>query len=90
MPIGATRALLSAALSGELVGVEYRTDELFGFEIPVNVPGVEAKLLDPRATWRDPAAYDRQAKELAQLFRANFEKFTADASPEVAAAGPRV
>ena len=90
MPIGATRALLHAALAGDLDHVDYRADELFGFEIPVKVPGVDAKLLDPRATWRDPAAYDRQAKELAELFRANFEKFTADASPEVAAAGPRV
>jgi phosphoenolpyruvate carboxykinase (ATP) len=90
MPIGATRALLHAALAGDLDHVDYRTDELFGFEIPVKVPGVDANLLDPRATWRDPAAYDQQAKELAELFRANFEKFTAGASPEVAAAGPRV
>ena len=90
MPIGATRALLHAALAGALDHVDYRTDEVFGFEIPAKVPGVDAKLLDPRATWRDPAAYDRQAKELAELFRANFGKFTADASPEVAAAGPRV
>src|SRR3954471_9443371 len=51
MPIAATRALLRAALSGELKKVDYRTDELFGFEVPVEVPGVDSKLLDPRSTW---------------------------------------
>jgi len=89
MPIQATRALLTAALAGELNRVEYRTDELFGFEVPVEVPVVETKLLDPRSTWRDPEAYDVKARELASMFRKNFEKF-ADADPEVAAAGPRV
>src|SRR5207237_2204265 len=59
MPIAATRALLDAALSGGLEGVGYRTDELFGFEVPVEVPGVDSTLLDPRSTWRDPEAYDR-------------------------------
>src|SRR5205085_8061418 len=52
MPIQATPALLAAALSGELDEGEYRTDPVFGFEVPVEVPGVEAKLLDPRSTWR--------------------------------------
>ena len=54
MPIKATRALLRAALSGELAGVEYRTDDLFGFEVPVSVPGVDSSLLNPRLTWADP------------------------------------
>jgi phosphoenolpyruvate carboxykinase (ATP) len=90
MPIAATRALLHAALSGELDHIGYRTDELFGFDVPAKVPGVDSKLLDPRSTWRDPAAYDRRAKELAQMFTTNFEKFAADTSPDVAAAAPRV
>jgi phosphoenolpyruvate carboxykinase (ATP) len=88
MPIGATRAMLRAALSGALDGAEYRADALFGFEVPVEVPGVDSKLLDPRSTWRDPEAYDRKARELARMFRDNFAKFEADES--VAAAGPRV
>ena len=54
MPIEATRAMLHAALSGELDGAEYRTDELFGFDVPVAVPGVDSSLLDPRSTWADP------------------------------------
>jgi phosphoenolpyruvate carboxykinase (ATP) len=90
MPIEATRALLRAALTGELDAVEYREDPLFGFEVPVAVPGVEGRLLDPRSTWRDPEAYDRRARDLARMFRDNFAKFEDASSPEVAAAGPRV
>ena len=86
----ATRALLHAALSGELDGVEYRVDDVFGFEVPVAVPGVEPSLLDPRSTWRDPAAYDAKARELAALFRENFERSSPRTpAPRVAAAGPR-
>jgi phosphoenolpyruvate carboxykinase (ATP) len=90
MPIAATRTMLSAALSGELDGVEYRTDELFGFEVPVSVPGVDSSLLDPRSTWRDPTAYDERARELAQMFRDNFATFADEAGEAVTAAGPRV
>jgi phosphoenolpyruvate carboxykinase (ATP) len=88
MPIQATRALLHAALDGRLDEVSYRVDPVFGFEVPVSVPGVEDELLDPRSTWRDPAAYDARAAELAQMFRANFEQFEGS-DPVAAAAGPR-
>jgi phosphoenolpyruvate carboxykinase (ATP) len=88
MPIQATRRLLAAALSGELDGVEYRNDPVFGFEVPREVPGVETALLDPRGTWRDPSAYDAKAAYLARRFGENFEQF-ADIGPSVAAAGPR-
>jgi phosphoenolpyruvate carboxykinase (ATP) len=88
MPIKATRALLDAALSGELAGVEYRTDRVFGFEVPGAVPGVQTSLLSPRLTWADPSAYDVKAQELAAMFRRNFERF-ADVVPELVAAGPR-
>ena len=90
MPIQATRTMLRAALSGALDGVELRTDELFGFEVPTAVPGVDAKLLDPRATWRDPEEYDRKARQLAQLFADNFAKRFADVGENVQAAGPRL
>jgi phosphoenolpyruvate carboxykinase (ATP) len=90
MPIKATRALLKAALSGELDGMEYRTDGLFGFDVPIAVPGVDSTLLDPRSTWMDPEAYDRKARELARMFRVNFEQFAEDAGEAVAQAGPRV
>jgi len=89
MPIQATRALLHAALDGRLEHAEDRVDEVFGFEVPIAVPGVDQALLDPRSTWRDAAAYDAKARELAAMFHANFEKFE-HVEPEVAAAGPLV
>ena len=69
MPIKATRALLKAALSGELDGVEYRTDELFGFEVPVAVPGVDSKLLDPASTWADRRLRPRGSRARADVPR---------------------
>jgi phosphoenolpyruvate carboxykinase (ATP) len=89
MPIKVTRALLHAALSGDLDAVEYRVHPVFGFEVPLACPGVDRGMLDPRSTWADAAAYDTKAAELAAMFRENFEeKFAADAGPEIAAAGP--
>ncbi len=90
MPIAATRALLRAALDEGLRSSEYREDPVFGFEVPVSVPGVEDALLDPRSTWADPDAYDRKARELARMFRDTFERFAESAGPTVSAAGPRV
>jgi phosphoenolpyruvate carboxykinase (ATP) len=89
MPISATRALLRAALDEGLRSVEYRADPVFGFEVPVSAPGVDDALLDPRSTWRDPDAYDRKARELARMFRDNFEQFAESAGAAVTAAGPR-
>ncbi len=84
-----TRALLNAALSGALVNVPSRVDPVFGFEVPLDVPGVDAKLLNPRETWADKDAYDRQSAKLVRLFEANFEKFAA-ADAQIAEAGPRL
>jgi phosphoenolpyruvate carboxykinase (ATP) len=86
MPIAATRAMLHAALSGELDDVDYRSDEVFGLAVPLVVPNVDSALLDPRSTWSDPSAYDAKARELARMFRENFERFE---DPGLAAAGPR-
>lgn len=90
MPIAATRALLAAAISGQLGTSETRRDPVFGFEVPVSVPGVDPALLDPRSTWADAVQYDAKAVELARMFRENFEKRFADADPAIAAAGPGV
>jgi phosphoenolpyruvate carboxykinase (ATP) len=89
MPIAATRALLDAALSGALADASFQTDPAFGFEVPTDVPGVDPALLDPRSTWSHPAAYDRQAGALADMFRPNFEEFADGAGNAVADAGPR-
>ena len=81
MPIQATRALLHAALSGRLDHAEFRTDPVFGFEVPVPVPGVEPGLLDPRSTWHDPDAYDAKARELAQMFHDELRASSSTSSP---------
>jgi phosphoenolpyruvate carboxykinase (ATP) len=88
MPIAATRALLRAAVEGDLQGVEYRVDPVFGFEVPVSVPGVDSSLLDPRSTWADPGAYDGKAADLARMFRENFAQFADTVDAAVTAAGP--
>jgi phosphoenolpyruvate carboxykinase (ATP) len=90
MPIAATRTMLDAAIDGRLDGADFRTDELFGFEVPVAIPGVDSRLLEPRSTWRDTAAYDRKARELARMFRDNAEAKFADVGEAVLAAGPAV
>jgi phosphoenolpyruvate carboxykinase (ATP) len=89
MPIAATRALLDAALDGSLNTVKFRKDPVFGFEVPVAVPGVDAKILDPRATWANAGDYDAQAAKLARMFVDNFKKFEAHVGPEVRAAAPK-
>ena len=88
MPIKATRALLNAALDGSLNSVEFREDPWFGFEVPVAVPGVETRLLDPRGAWADPAAYDRTAHDLVRKFIDNFEQFAAHVDESVRQAAP--
>ncbi|RJL18007.1 phosphoenolpyruvate carboxykinase [Paracoccus siganidrum] len=86
MPIAATRALLAAALDGSLNNVQFRKDPNFGFEVPVSVPGVEDRLLDPRQTWADGAAYDAQAAKLVQMFSDNFAQYLDAIDDEVRAA----
>jgi phosphoenolpyruvate carboxykinase (ATP) len=82
-----TRAMVRAAISGALEQAETWTDPIFGLHVPTHCPDVPASILRPRDTWQDGAAYDRQARELAQRFVENFAKFP-DADPDVRAAGP--
>jgi phosphoenolpyruvate carboxykinase (ATP) len=88
MPIKATRALLNAALDGSLGSAEFRKDPFFGFEVPVAVPGVDAKLLDPRGAWAEPAQYDVTARQLVQQFIDNFAQFEAHVDEGVRQAAP--
>lgn len=89
MKLPYTRAMVNAALAGDLEAVEFAPDPVFGVDIPVSVPGVPDEVLSPRGTWVDGGAYDAAAAELAAMFRANFEKFAADVPDEVRAAAPR-
>jgi phosphoenolpyruvate carboxykinase (ATP) len=88
MPIQATRALLDAALSGTLASQPMRTDPLFGFQVPLALPGVDPKILNPRETWPDKSAYDAQARALVDMFRSNFAKFETHVDADVLAAAP--
>ncbi|GBE20994.1 phosphoenolpyruvate carboxykinase [ATP] [bacterium BMS3Bbin01] len=83
-----TRAMLNAALAGDLNDATYHQNPIFGLSIPTEVPGVPAQLLDPRSTWKDPSAYDAQAVKLAGMFQRNFEQYAANVPEAVIAAGP--
>jgi phosphoenolpyruvate carboxykinase (ATP) len=89
MKIGYTRSMVRAVLSGALDAVAYERDPVFNLDVPVSCPDVPAEVLKPRNTWGDKAAYDAQAKKLAQMFADNFKTFESDVSAEVRAAGPR-
>ena len=90
MPIKATRALLNAALSGKLKHGPMRIDPAFGFEVPTTLEGVDSKILDPRETWADKAAYDAQARALVKMFNDNFAKFEPHVDADVKAAAPGI
>jgi phosphoenolpyruvate carboxykinase (ATP) len=83
-----TRAIARAALAGELDDVKTETDPIFGLAVPAEIKGVPNKVLNPRSTWPDPAAYDAQARKLAAMFRENFETFGSVESA-VKNAGPK-
>lgn len=87
MPIHLTRVLLNAAVDGELDNVKFTEDPAFGLTVPTECPGADAKLLFPRNTWPDAAAYDEKAKDLRGMFEDNFKKYAANVSHEVVAAG---
>ena len=86
MPIRATRSLLTAALNGSLAKGDFRTDENFGFEVPVACAGVADVLLDPRRTWADKDAYDAQAAKLVEMFADNFGQYVPYIDEDVKAA----
>lgn len=83
-----TRAMIHAALSGDLEGVEYRRDNLFGLQVPLRCPGVPSELLTPRQTWPHDSAYDEQARRLAAMFIDNFRQFETQVGRSILAAGP--
>ncbi len=87
MSIKYTRAMVTAALNGDLEKGEFKPHPVFKVLVPTACPNVPAEVLDPRSTWEDKAAYDAQAKDLAARFVKNFAKY--DNMPaEIIAAGP--
>jgi len=90
MKIAHTRAMITAALTGQLDNVDYVKHPVFNIEVPKSVPAVPDNVLDPRGTWPDAAKYDEQAKKLASMFVENFRMFEKDVPASVKAAGPKV
>jgi phosphoenolpyruvate carboxykinase (ATP) len=85
-----SRAVIAAAIDGDLDNVEYVTDPIFGFDVPAECPGIPTELLTPRTTWSDAAEYDAKATELAGLFKENFKEFAELAGDDITNAGPLV
>ncbi|TLS39026.1 phosphoenolpyruvate carboxykinase (ATP) [Pseudalkalibacillus caeni] len=89
MKLAYTRAMVQAALEGELDSVETVKDPIFGLHIPSHCPGVPDEVLQPKQTWSDGEAYDEKATELAKKFQQNFKKFS-NVSDSIKNAGPNV
>jgi phosphoenolpyruvate carboxykinase (ATP) len=90
MKLSYTRAMITAALEGNLDNVEYEAHQTFGMLMPKECLNVPSELLSPRYAWTDEREYDRKAKELAAMFIANFEKYAGGVDAEILAAAPRI
>src|SRR5215213_5721286 len=90
MKIKYTRAMIRAILNGSLAQTETTPDSIFGVNVPVSCPDVPSEVLQPRGTWKDAAAYDEKARDLARRFNENFKKYEAGVSTEVRAVAPKV
>jgi phosphoenolpyruvate carboxykinase (ATP) len=88
MKLGYTRAMVRAALNGDLANVQTENDPVFGLAVPTAIPGIPSDIMQPRSTWPDPESYDAQASKLARMFRDNFKKF-GDVAGEIQQAGPQ-
>lgn len=89
MELPYTRAMITAALDGELDEVEYRQEPFFGLHVPTSCDDVPNKLLYPKDTWADGAEYDKTAQKLINLFTENFKQYSDYASDEIKAAAPK-
>lgn len=90
MKLRHTRAMITAALNGELDNVAYRAHPVFCIEMPQECPGVPPEVLNPRETWSDKGLYDKKANELAALFVKNFLKYADYANDEIMAGAPSI
>lgn len=90
MSIQTTRACIDAIMSGEINNVPMRKDEVFGFDVPTELPGIDPHVLDPKSTWPDHDAFDAQAKKLADMYAKNFKKYEGKSSVDYAQYGPKI
>lgn len=90
MSLKHTRAMITAAMEGDLDNVDYVRDDIFGLNMPTSCPNVPTEVLNPKNTWTDKQDYDQKATELAQKFLKNFEVFEAGSSQDILNAAPKV
>ena len=85
-----TRGIIDAILSGDIKTAPTKKIPMFNFEVPTELPGVDPAILDPRDTYADPTEWETKAKDLAERFQKNFQKYTTnDAGKALVAAGPK-
>jgi phosphoenolpyruvate carboxykinase (ATP) len=89
MSIKATRACIDAVLNGSIHKAETRTDERFGFQVPLALEGVPSQLLDPKSTWAHPEKYDAAADKLVRMFKTNYQKFVQPGMSDYSPHGPK-
>ena len=89
MSIKITRAIVTAALTGELEKSEFELDPIFNILVPKTCPNVPSEILIPKNAWADKAAYEKQAKQLAKDFVDNFAKKYNHMPQEIIDAGPK-
>jgi len=91
MSLNVTRAIIDAIFNGSLDNVECETMPIFNLQIPKDVKGVDANILNPRNAWSDKDDYDNTAKQLAGMFIEHFKTFTDTHEGKVLeAAGPQI
>lgn len=90
MSLKYTRAMITAAMNGELSHVEYQTQPIFELEIPKSCPNVPSEILNPKDTWTDKTAFDETANRLASKFVKNFEQFEEQSSDAIRSAAPKI
>jgi phosphoenolpyruvate carboxykinase (ATP) len=90
MKLKYTRAMITAAINGELARVLYQEHPIFNLQIPTSCPNVPDNILNPRNTWADRDSYDEKANNLAMAFARNFEQYAINSDPEIINAGPNV
>ncbi|HNP99340.1 MAG TPA: phosphoenolpyruvate carboxykinase (ATP), partial [Bacteroidia bacterium] len=90
MKLSFTRAMITAALNGELDKVDYNTMPVFGLAMPKSCPGVPSEILNPRNTWNDKNEFDAKAQTLAASFVKNFAQYAEYANDEILNAAPKL
>lgn len=91
MSLKATRACIDAIMDGSILKSEFDTTDRFGLHFPTTLPGVDAKLLNPKNAWQDKEAYFQTRDKLAKMFVENFKKYLKeDADFDYSVAGPKL